>query len=174
MFASHEVTVDVGFVAARARLANLTHGGWLAAASGGAYADGLEGLIWVGPFGDVLGASKLVRVELLEPAPRDSVVVLPLRWQATGAMGRLFPVLDADLTLTPAGARQTLMRVDGAYRPPLGGAGAGVDRVLLHRAATGTIRALLTRIADAIARPGPAAQPAGPPQPRLAGPESAA
>jgi hypothetical protein len=178
MFASDEVTVDAGFEAARARLVNLTHGGWLAASSG-AYADGLVGLIRVGPFGDVLAASKLVRVELLEPAPRENVVVLPLRWEATGAMGRLFPVLDADLTLTPAGARQTLMRLDGAYRPPLGSLGAGLDRVLLHRAATATIRALLTHVADAVAHPGPAAEPAEPPagrrQPQLAAdPESLA
>src|SRR6266567_471124 len=121
MFASDEVTVEAGFEAARARLVNLTHGGWLAAASSDAYADGLGGLIRVGPFGDVLGASKLVRVELLEPVPRQNVVVLPLRWQAAGAMGRLFPVLDADLTLRPAGARQTLMRLDGPYRPPRSG-----------------------------------------------------
>lgn len=179
MFASDEVTVEAGFEAARARLVNLTHGGWLAAASSDAYADGLGGLIRVGPFGDVLGASKLVRVELLEPVPRQNVVVLPLRWQAAGAMGRLFPVLDADLTLRPAGARQTLMRLDGAYRPPLGGVGDGLDRVLLHRAATATIRALLTRIADAIAHPGPAPEsaerPAARHQPRLAaGPESPA
>ena len=176
MFARDEVTVEAGFEAARARLVNLTHGGWLATASSGAYADGLGGLIRVGPFGDVLAASKLVRVELLEPVPRQDVVVLPLRWQATGAMGRLFPVLDANLTLTPAGARQTLMRLDGAYRPPLGGVGASLDRVLLHRAATATIRALLTRIADAIAHPSPAAESAGQPaarrHPRLAaGPE---
>jgi len=93
--------LDVGFGAARARLVNLTHGGWLSTASGGAYADGLAGLIRVGPFGDV-PASKLVRVRLLEPVPRDDVMVLPPRWEATGVMGRLFPVLDADLTMTPA------------------------------------------------------------------------
>ena len=91
MFASHEVMVNAGFMAARARLANLTHGGWLA----------------------------------------------------------------ADLPLTPAGARQTLMRVDGAYRPPLGGAGAGIDRALLHQAATATIRALLSPRRGCRRAPGP-------------------
>jgi hypothetical protein len=67
--------------------------------------------------------------------------------------GRLFPVLDADLTVTPADAGRTLMKLDGAYRPPLGAAGATLDRVLLGRAAEATIRSLLTRIAVAVVNP---------------------
>ena len=55
MFARDEVMIGLGFEAARARLVNLSHGGWLAAASDGAYADGLAGLIRVGPFGAVPG-----------------------------------------------------------------------------------------------------------------------
>jgi hypothetical protein len=158
MFVSHELMLELSFQAARAGLMNLTHGDWLSTASDGAYADGLTGLIRVGPFGDVPGASKLVRVSLLEPVPRGDTVTLPLRWEATGIMGRLFPVLDADLTLTPAGTG-TLMRLDGAYRPPLASVGTGLDRVVLHRAAMATIRSLLTRIADTLADPAPAAQP---------------
>ena len=61
--------------AARARLVNLTHGNWLAAASGDAYEAGLAGLIRVGPFGDVPVASKLVRVRALEPVLRDDVAM---------------------------------------------------------------------------------------------------
>ena len=157
--------LGLGFEAARARLANLTHGGWLASASSGAYA---EGLIRVGPFGAVPGASKLVNVRFLEPVPREDVMVLPLRWEAAGVTGRLFPVLDADLTITPAGAGQTLITLNGAYRPPLGGMGAGLDRLALGRLAAATIQALLTRIADALANPAPAAGPVTGPQPRLA------
>ncbi len=179
MFISHQLVLGVSFQAAQARLENLTQGGWLSTASGGAYADGLAALIRVGPFGDVPGASKLVKVSLLEPVPRDDAMVLSLRWEATGLTGGLFPVLDADLTVTPGDAGQTLMRLDGAYRPPLGGVGAGLDRVLLGRAATATIRSLLTRIADAITSPAPAAETAARPaagqQPRLAiDPESPA
>ena len=159
MFARHELVLGLGFEAARARLVNLTHGGWLAAASDGAYADGLAGLIRVGPFGAVPGASKLISVRLLEPVPRREVMVLPLRWEATGVTGRLFPVLDADLTMTPAAAGQTLMTLHGAYRPPLGGIGAGLDRVVLRGAAAATIGSLLTRIADALASPAPAPGP---------------
>src|SRR6202041_4195195 len=91
---SHEVRLDLTFARARARLAVLCHAaGWLSGPSEQAYAEGLAGLIRVGPFGAVLGASKLVRVQVLEPVPREDMVVLPLRWEASGAAGRLFPVL---------------------------------------------------------------------------------
>jgi hypothetical protein len=153
MFVSYQLTLAVTFQSAHARLETLTHGRWLSAASGDAYADGLAGLNRVGLFGAGLGASKLVRVSLLEPVPREDVMILSLRWEATGVTGGLFPVLDADLTVTPADAGQTLMKVDGAYRAPWGAAGAALDRVLLGRAADATIRSLLTRIADAVANP---------------------
>jgi hypothetical protein len=84
---------------------------------------------------------------------RDDSAVLTLRWEATGPGGRLFPALDADITLTPAGERATLLRLAGSYRPPLGSLGAGLDRAILHRAAA-TIRAFLSRVADSIG-PGP-------------------
>jgi len=150
MFASHEVRLDMTFARARARLAMLCNAGWLSGPSEQAYAEGLAGLIRVGPFGAVLGASKLVRVQLLEPVPRDDTVVIPLRWEASGAAGRLFPVLDANLVLTPDGEDAVTLAVTGAYRPPLGSVGEVLDRALLNRAATATIRSLLTRIADSM------------------------
>lgn len=158
MFVSEEVSLDVGFPAARAGLLDLTHGGWLSAASDGAYADGL---IRVGPFGDSSGPSKLVRVLLLEPVEHDESVMLTLRWEATGVMGRLFPVLDANISLTPAGEDASLLALTGAYRPPLASVGVGLDRVLLHRAATATVRSLLKRIAESIAPAGVAAEERG-------------
>ena len=153
MFASHEVVLDMSFAVARARLAALTHEGWLSSTSEKAYAAGLAGLIRVGPFGAVLGASKLVRVRLLEPVPRDDAVVLPLRWEATGAMGRLFPVLDANLVLTPGDDDRARLALMGAYRPPLGAVGATLDRMLLNHAATATVRSLLTSVADSLLAP---------------------
>jgi hypothetical protein len=152
MFVAEEVGLESGYPAARAGLLGLTRGGWLTTASDGAYAEGLSGLIRVGPFGDISAASKLVRVLLLEPVERDGGLTLTLRWEATGVMGRLFPVLDANITLTPAreGSRLALA---GAYRPPLSGVGVALDRVLLHRAATATARSLLKRIAESIDPP---------------------
>jgi hypothetical protein len=150
MFASHTVELSMSFGRARARLARLGHGGWLSAPSAKAYAEGLDGLIRVGPPGAVLGASKLVRVRLLEPVPRDDTVVLPLRWEATGAAGRLFPVLDANLVLTPNGDERSTLALTGAYRPPLGSVGAALDRALLNRAAASTIRSLVSQVAGSM------------------------
>jgi hypothetical protein len=170
MFVSEETDLDISFPVARAGLLGLIRGGWLSAASDDAYADGLSGLIRVGPFGDLFGASKLVRVLLLEPAERDGTVLLTLRWEATGVMGRLFPVLDANITLAPVGEDTSRLVLTGVYRPPLSGAGAGLDRVLLHHAATATVRSLLRHIAESIAPDGEAAgelrfAPSLPPQP---------
>ncbi len=150
MFASHEVMLSMSFERARARLAVLGNGRWLSGPSAKAYADGLDGLIRVGPFGAALGASKLVRVQLLEPVPRDDTVVLPLRWEATGAAGHLFPVLDANLVLTPSGEEHSMLTLTGAYRPPLGSLGAALDRALLNRAAAATVRSLVSQVADSL------------------------
>ncbi len=157
MFASHEVALDLAYPVARLRLGGLTRSGWLSSRSEQAYTDGLT-QIRVGPFGSVLGASKLVRVRLLEPLPREDEMVIPLRWEATGAMGRLFPVLDANLVLT-AGKQDggCTLAMMGAYRPPLGAAGAALDRVMLNRAALATVRSLLTDLAGSLLSPDAAA-----------------
>ena len=77
-------------------------------------------------------------------------MVLPLRWEATGAAGRVFPVLDANLVLTPSGEDRSMLALTGAYRPPLGGVGAALDRSLLNRAAAATLRSLVSQVADGI------------------------
>jgi hypothetical protein len=81
----------------------------------------------------------------------DGSVALALRWEATGSGGDLFPALDADIKLTPAGAEASLLTLDGAYRPPLGALGAALDTMILHRVATSTARSLLSQIAESIA-----------------------
>src|SRR6266576_3170529 len=69
-----------------------------------------------------------------------------------GAIGlsRLFPVLDADVRLTPAGEHVTLLSMAGSYRPPLGSLGQALDRVILHRVATATIRGFVAQVAARI------------------------
>jgi hypothetical protein len=111
-------------------------------------------VIRVGPVGDAAAASKLVRVRYLDPVCRGDVMTLALRWEATGVTGALFPVLDADITLTPAGHQATRLALAGSYRAPLGGLGAGLDKAILNRVATATIRALLRNVADNLASPG--------------------
>ena len=150
MFVGDEVRVEINATAAAARLANLISGGSLVQASHQAWGDGIAR---VGP---VPTLSKLVRVRYLEPMQRGAVTVLTLRWEATGPAGRMFPLLDADMTMAPDGEDATLLGLDGVYRPPGGAVGAGLDRVILHRIATATVRSFLTAIADAITGPVPA------------------
>jgi hypothetical protein len=161
MFVGQELALDISYPVARARFYQFIQSGWLTEASGRAHADGLSGLIRVGPFGAVLGASKLVQVQTLEPVPRGDAVALPLRWEATGALGRLFPVLDADLILMPDDTGGTRLELKGVYRAPLAGIGSAADRLVLHRAAMATVRTLLRDVAEAIATP--TVQPADPP-----------
>jgi hypothetical protein len=153
MFTSQELIVDTCFAAARARLARMVAGGGLTGVSRDAYEGALTRLIRVGPFGDASGISKQVQVRLVGPVQRDATTAVWLRWEATGPAGGLFPVLDADLLLRSEGLEKTRMTLNGCYRPPLGRLGAGLDRAVLHRVATATIRALLRGIADALAEP---------------------
>jgi hypothetical protein len=154
VFVGHQVVVNVGFGVARARLASLVHDGLLVIASRDAYGGAVTGLSRVGPLGSGQAASKLVRVQARDLMIAEGSAVLTLRWQATGPGGALFPVLDADIRLVPAGDQAVMLRLDGAYRPPLGIAGSGLDRAILHRVAAATVRDFLGRIAEAIADPG--------------------
>ncbi len=163
MFLVSERTLDVPCQAARARLVNLADGGGLTRVSHTAYQHGLTGLMRVGPLGDLPGASKLVAVRFLEPVERGGVTTMGLRWEATGHAAGLFPVLDANITLTPDGDHRTQMAFTGIYRAPLGRLGAGLDKMILHRMATATIRALLAGVADALTSPATATQGHTPP-----------
>lgn len=158
MFVASERTLDVPCHAARARLANLVYGGGLNRASHAAYQRGLDGVIRVGPLGDMPGASKLVKVRFLDPVDHGSTMTVGLRWEAAGAAAGLFPVLDADITLKPEGEHRTHLVFAGSYRAPLGRLGAGLDRAILHRVATATIRALLADVATALTSPATAAE----------------
>lgn len=150
VFAVAETVVDIDYPVAEFRLAGLGRSGWLTGASEGAYDSGLVGLLRVGPFGDVPGASKLVRVYVRDLVRRDDSAVLTLRWEVVGAGGGLFPALDADITLSPLPDGTSKLVLNGAYRPPLSVLGAGLDRAILNRVASATVRALLSQIATVL------------------------
>jgi hypothetical protein len=97
--------------------------------------------------------SKLVNVHFLDVVTRGESAVLALRWEATGPGSQLFPVLDADISLTPAGEHSTRLSFAGSYRPPFGAVGAGLDRAVLRRVANATVRSLLARVADVLTLP---------------------
>jgi len=151
MFVRDEVTLDVGFDVARDRLEKLDS--WFLAASDHAYGEGMAGLARIGPRGPAPGISRLAEIQFQNLTAHDGRSGLALRWEARGPGGRLFPVLDADLTLVPAGENATVLTLEGAYRPPLGSLGAELDRLLLHRLAEATIRDFLERVATALTQP---------------------
>lgn len=153
VFVAHEVTIAIRYELAAARLVYLINRGALDGSSEAAYQGGQEAVVRVGPFGDTPGLSKLVRVRFLNPLRRGNSTTIPLRWEATGSTGELFPVLDADLSVTRYGDDRSLLALAGSYRPPLGRAGAALDKAIMNRLATATIRSLLASVADAIADP---------------------
>ena len=153
MFVGDEVVLDVSFTVARARLANLAQGGWLLSASDDAYGKGITGVLRVG----ALGVSKVVRVQARDLTEREDLAGLAIRWEVTGPGGGLFPVLDADIRVHPAGEQRTLLTLQGAYRPPLGAVGQALDRAIMHRVAAATIRNFLQRVAAGVTgQPAPA------------------
>ena len=175
MFIARELTVHAECGLAQARLARIAGAGGLTGSSQAAYQGGLTQLIRVGPFGDTPGTSKLVAVRLLDPVYREDTMRIALRWEATGATGSLFPVLDADISLSPAGEGLTRLALTGSYRHPLGRIGAALDKTILNQVAAATISALLHDVADAVTSPGTAghcAEDTGPwwrpvPQPEM-------
>jgi hypothetical protein len=154
VFVREELRLDVSFAAAVAGLGRLTTAGWLLTASQAAYGDGFTGFARVGP---VKGLSRLVRVQVGEAVQQGGSARLALRWEVTGTGSALFPALDADIILTPAIEHGTDLALAGVYRPPLRGLGATVDRAVLNRVATATIRDFTGRVAEAILAPAAAA-----------------
>lgn len=153
MFVSQERVLPVSFAVASARLAALPGRGWFREASQAVYQDGVAHLMRVGPAGAAPGMSRLVRVRFTEPARRDGMMTVGLRWEAAGVTGVLFPALDADLRLTDdgqAGEESVRVTLTGSYRPPLGPLGAGLDRLVLHAVASATLSALLDRVTAAL------------------------
>jgi hypothetical protein len=155
VFIDGEVPLDVSFEDARQRLARLALSGILASASEDSYGEGVSELVRVGPLGSGPVTSKLVEVRFQNLLDHSDHAGLAVRWEATGAGGSLFPALDADITVVPADGQSAILRLAGSYRPPLGALGTVLDKVILRRIATATIRAFLNRIAAAIDhRPG--------------------
>jgi hypothetical protein len=152
MFVGDRVHLDVSFAVARKRLLRLGAEGALFRASDDAYGTARVG---------AAGVSKLVRVQARELAWADMSAGLALRWEATGAGSGLFPVLDADLTLSPAPepGSGSVLELAGVYRPPLGLVGQALDRALLHRVALTTVRRFLAQVAAQLSEEAVAGQP---------------
>jgi hypothetical protein len=153
MFAAHRVTVDAPYALVSVRLTHLLNRGVLHGVSEAAFDGGLSTTARVGPRGATWGLSRLVRVRTLPPVRRAESTTIGLRWEAAGLTGDLFPVLDAELTLTPDGPTRTRVELVGSYRPPLGRAGRTLDRAVMGRVAEATIRSFLEQAAAELTDP---------------------
>jgi hypothetical protein len=160
MFVGDEVFLEVSFAVAYERLTQLTESGALISTSEDCYSRETGTLTRVG----AIGLSKLVRVQVRELPRTENSAGIALRWEAAGPGGGLFPVLDADIRLTPVGEHVTLLSMAGSYRPPLGTLGQALDRAILHRVAAATIRGFVAQIAARIGggQPGGAAETPAP------------
>ncbi|HYA52695.1 MAG TPA: hypothetical protein VEG33_16165, partial [Streptosporangiaceae bacterium] len=93
MFLSGKRLCPVGIGAARAQMADLVAGGWLAGACAAAYQDGIEHLLWGWPPDSLPAAPRLAQAHFLHPVHRDDGTVMGMRWETFGVTGQLFPAL---------------------------------------------------------------------------------
>jgi hypothetical protein len=94
--------------------------------------------------------TRAVDLTVGECAAEGDRLVVPVAWRAAAAR-RLFPVLDAKLTVRPLGPHSATLELDGVYRPPLGGLGREIDHAALHGVAEATTRDFLERVAASLA-----------------------
>jgi hypothetical protein len=139
------VALDAGFDAARARLRFLAKGGMLLRASEVAYGEGITTLVELA--GPAAGLTRLADVSLEDLTETHDCAHIALQWEAIGADGTLFTALLADLMLVPAGGQMTALSLTGAFWPPPGRAGAGLDQVIVRCCATAMIGSFLDSVA---------------------------
>lgn len=84
--------------------------------------------------------------------PSGEGLLRRVQWRARTAE-RLFPVLEADLEVTPLEGRGSQLSLLGTYRPPLSVVGDAGDRMLGHRVAEASVRRFVldidARVAEA-------------------------
>lgn len=144
MFVQDFQVVDAAFEDVQAALRDDSEG-LLSGALDGARAQGERLRAKVGRSGWPPVFSKTVALRVTAPRTHDDCAVVSFAWAARGEAS-LFPVLEADLEVAPLGDGHTHVVARARYEPPGGLMGRGVDRLVLHRVAESTIRALLDGI----------------------------
>ena len=121
-----------------------THSRWLPRLVEEAYESG-EGIRTTVGIGKHFALNKEVVVNIAAASRSNGRTLLPLRVEATGATN-LFPRLEVELELAPVGPQITQLSLHGSYRPPLGSAGALLDRALLHRVAEAVVKNFVEQV----------------------------
>jgi hypothetical protein len=140
----------VHFDAARGQLEHLARHGVLLDAAEYAYGAGITGLGETA--GPAVRTSRLAGVRAEDIAETPDRARLGLRWEAIGPDGAVYPILDAALTLTPAGETATLLALAGVYRLP-GRAEAGLDPAFVRCFAALAVRSFIVRLACTLMHP---------------------
>jgi hypothetical protein len=148
MFLSEQATVPVAFPAVAARLDNLAGGGALKSASQAAFAEATARLRRAGR---LAGGSQLVQAEFGSLRLQQSSAVIALRWEAPGPGGSRYSALDAEITVSPEGQDETVVRLAGEYEPPPD----LPDRRAARKVATVTSRDFVGRVAGLVAEQEP-------------------
>jgi hypothetical protein len=152
MFVTEESTLGLPLGWAAAQLGRIIESGWFRELSDSAYAAGLAVLAPAGPPGEVRELAKTMQVRLSGPRERMTGVSYALRWETDGPAGRLFPALDADLSLVQVDAGRTRLAIVACYRPQ---PGVRLDLPLLSRAAQTTVQSMVDGLAREIVQPLP-------------------
>src|SRR5215472_3657208 len=158
VFVGDHIPMDVRLDPARRQLERLAGDGVLLNASEHAYGAGITGLVETARL--TAGKSRLLGVQPGDQTETEGCARMWLRWEAIGSDGTLFPALDADLTLSPAGENTTVLTLAGLYRLPED-AGAGLDPGIVRCFADVTIDSFVARLACALMHPAGSAVPAG-------------
>jgi hypothetical protein len=128
------------------RVGRFLAAGDLDAAAATAVADQQAVLVRAG----VAGITKQVAVQALSPVYGPARTRFAIRWLATGPAGPLFPALDGNLELYPAGDARTAISLTGCYEPPFGRSGAVVDRLVMRRVAEATLAEFLHDLVELV------------------------
>jgi hypothetical protein len=101
--------------------------------------------------GIAIGTDIRVEVKNVELRPRegmsDPATTLQLEWEAA-SMPRLFPLMNANLSIYPLTATETQLDFTGVYEPPLGPLGKAVNAMIGHRIAEVSVHRFLGDVAE--------------------------
>ncbi|HVE57054.1 MAG TPA: hypothetical protein VNB22_09510 [Pyrinomonadaceae bacterium] len=97
-----------------------------------------------------VGTDISIFIKSIEEQPKNlttpPVTRIQLEWEAAN-LPRLFPFMQAELSVYPLTATETQLDLSGNYEPPLGVLGSVIDSVLGHRIAEAAVHQFIKDIA---------------------------